>query len=417
MKKYIVFIDFNPVNSVIPVYQLGIALLGGIAFDRGWEINVIEYDCLKRESGSKKYKSEMDRADCIAVSIRNVDNTEGYNSISYLQMMEKELYYIANNYREKTVVGGAGFSILPHTILEKYTYKYGICGRGGVIFKELLENLENGNTLHDFFGEQSVFYNSYKSDFYEVEKLESIWKVFPWLYKKEKKIGFDTHVGCNKKCVYCSYPIITKDCGKKRNLGEIKEFIISAEQKNIDFLQIVDDVFNSNINYAKEVCRVIASVRKNVKLSCYLAPNIDEELAFLMKQAGFEEVVMGIDSLSDLVLNSLKKDFTVKEVLKARNILKECGIKVVYTFIIGSGYETLQTLEETKRNILLHMPDRVTMQYGIRVYPGTEICEILEGNTEDLLNPVFSFSDEISRRQFEEFTKEIKNVISERKML
>lgn len=417
MKKYIVFIDFNPVNSFIPIYQLGIALLGGIALERGWEIKVIEYDHLKMEHLSKKYKNELDRADCIAVSIRNVDNTEGYNSVSYLQIMEKELYYIADNYREKTVLGGAGFSILPYKILEKYAYKYGICGRGGVVFKELLENLENENTLQNFFGEQSVLYHNSKSDIYEVEKLKYIWSLFPWLYKKEKKIGFDTHIGCNKKCIYCSYPVITKDCGEKRSLDEIKEFIISAEQKNIDFLQIVDDVFNSNINYAKEVCRVIAFIRKNVKLSCYLSPNVDEELAFLMKQAGIEEVVMGIDSLSDLVLNSLKKDFTVKEVMKARNILKKCGIKVVYTLIIGSGYETLATLEETKRNILLHMPDKVTLQYGIRVYPGTEICERLGYDIEELLKPVFSFGNEISRRQFEEFTEEIKMVISERKML
>ena len=188
MKKYIVFIDFNPVNSRIPIYQFGIALLGGIALERGWELNVIEYDYLKMDHVLKKYKKELDRADCIAVSIRNVDNTEGYGSVSYLQMMEKELYYIAHNYREKTVLGGAGFSILPHKILEKYTYKYGICGRGGVVFKEMLKDLEVGNTLQNFFDEQSVLHNSSTSDIYADEKLEYIWNVFPWLYNKEKKI-------------------------------------------------------------------------------------------------------------------------------------------------------------------------------------------------------------------------------------
>lgn len=415
MNRSLVFIDMNPAIEQIPIYQLGICFLGGIAIEKGWNINVIEYHDL-RKLGVEYYAEELDAAKCIAVSIRNIDNTEGSCPISYLDMVKKEVRSLTAQYSQKIVLGGAGFSIFPNEIMELFKAKYGIVGRGGEKLSELLDWLDNGKEFGGFFPKKIVMSKS-MCNIYQYEKLDNIWKVIPYIEDERKKLGFDTHIGCNGNCVYCTYPSITQNQRSKRNINEICNFITMATKKEFKFLQIVDDIFNSNLIYAKEVCKGIAKVSHNLQISCYLSPQIDRELVQLLKKARITEVVMGIDSLSNVILKKMNKGFTEDEIYAARQMLKEEKINVSYTFILGSLYETIDTLEETKTNLLKHMPDKVTMQYGIRIYPKTPLFCNMEVNKEDILKPRFAVSDTVSKKRIMQFIKEAIKLTGERKML
>ena len=231
------------------------------------------------------------------------------------------------------------------------------------------------------------------------------------------RIPGDTHIGCNGQCIYCTYPQITAGQNSQREMSEIREFILEAEKKGLLNLQIVDDVFNSNLEYAKNVCREIAKVKHNIKISCYLSPYIDLSFAELLKKAGVHEVIMGIDSLSNDILVNMKKGFTEEQIYRARKMLEDVGINVVYTFIIGSAFETISTLRETEKLILKHMPDKVTLQYGMRVYPGTVLAESIRPHIEEFWSPIFIYSDELPKEIVMQTIKKIKEIFTERKML
>lgn len=415
MNKNIIFVDMNPVSEQIPIYQIGICFLGGIAIERGWKVNVIEYYELKAR-GIFSFKKDFDEADCICISIRNIDNTEGSNPISYLETINDDMQYLSKEYVDKSILGGAGFSILPYEILGIFQFKYGIVGRSGKLFKEMLEHLECKMLLQDFFP-QHIRKNEDLCDIYCYEKLNSIWSIMPYIEDERKILGFDTHIGCNGQCIYCTYPQITAGQNSQREMSEIREFILEAEKKGLLNLQIVDDVFNSNLEYAKNVCREIAKVKHNIKISCYLSPYIDLSFAELLKKAGVHEVIMGIDSLSNDILVNMKKGFTEEQIYRARKMLEDVGINVVYTFIIGSAFETISTLRETEKLILKHMPDKVTLQYGMRVYPGTVLAESIRPHIEEFWSPIFIYSDELPKEIVMQTIKKIKEIFTERKML
>ena len=415
MNRKIIFIDMNPAIEQIPIYQLGICFLGGIAIDKKWDVDIIEFSDLQA-MGLDFYKEKFDEARCIAISIRNIDNTEGSNPVSYIDIIKKEMEYLACRYSEKIVLGGAGYSILPNEILDLFNLKYGIVGRGGKSLSEMLDWLDSGNELETFFSKKIV-QSRIDCDIYQYEKLEYIWKIIPLIQNDSKKLGFDTHIGCNGYCVYCTYPNITQNRNNKRSIDEICNFIAVAQEKGINQLQIVDDIFNSDIIYAKEICKEIAKISHNIKISCYLSPDVDEELAKLMRKAGIIEAVMGIDSLSNSILNKMNKNFDEKSIYQARIKLGKEKISVAYTFIVGSLYETDETLEETKTNIFKHMPDKITMQYGIRIYPNTKLYYEMNLKSKSNLKPYFAVSKTLSKEKCLQFMSEIKRFIDERKML
>lgn len=415
MNKKIIFIDMNPANEQIPIYQLGICFLGGIAIEKGWSVDIIQYYNLQ-EHGLKYYADKLDEAKCIAISIRNIDNTEGCNPISYLDMVNSYISELSTLYSEKIILGGAGFSILPYEILKMFDLKYGIVGRGGEILSKMLDWLDSGDNFATFFS-QKIVRSGVDCNVYQYEKLEYIWNVIPYIEDKRKILGFDTHVGCNGHCIYCTYPGITQNQGSRRSLDEICKFISVAEKNGFEHLQIVDDIFNSDLEYAKYICNGIAKISHNIKISCYLSPNIDKELVQFLRKAGIVDVVMGIDSLSNIVLKHLNKGFTEEQIYMARQMLGEEGISVAYTFIVGSIFETVDTLEETKANILKHMPDKVSIQYGIRIYPGTPLFSELEVDKDYIWQPQFAVSKTVPKEKIINFIMETTGLIDERKML
>lgn len=416
MSKKLIFCDMNPANEEIPVYPLGICLLAGIAVKRGWEVKIKTYQEIEDENDREKLHKELQKADLIAISIRNLDNTEGNNPISFVRIFAPQLHYFAENFKHKAVLGGAGFSIMPERVLDEFGFLYGMIGRGGPIFTQMLFHIENGGELSHFFFRRIL--SGENEEIYKYENLNQMWPVIDEIYDEKRKLGFDTHIGCGGNCIYCTYPYITEKHVEYRSEEEIKTFIEKAYDHKIRKLQIVDDVFNNNLNFAKKVCRAIAKVNRGICLSCYLSPNVDLEFAMALKAAGFKEVIMGIDSLSDDVLKRIGKAFSERDIRNAELLLKRCGIEVVYTLIVGSRFETKHTLEETKTSLMEHLPDRVTVQYGIRVYPNTRIHDhILEFEEKDLLYPYYDTSNNITQKDFECFKLEINKKIGERKML
>lgn len=415
MKRKLVFVDMNPAIVEIPIYQIGLCYLGGIALTKGWEINIIEFHDLQCR-GIFSYINVLDSADCIGVSIRNIDNTEGSNPISYINKIKEYMQFFSERYSTKTILGGAGFSILPYEILDLFNLKYGILGRGGEKWDHLLDWIDSGGNIADFFT-QKVIYSNAECDIYKYEKLKYIWDVIPYIKNTDKVLGFDTHIGCGGHCIYCTYPKIAQQKGFKRSIQEIKLFIESAEKAGVHKLQIVDDIFNSDLLYAKEVCSVIKQVKHHINISCYLSPNVDIELAYLLFEAGIHEVVMGIDSLSNEVLCKMNKGFTEEQAYSARQLLGQAGISVIYTFIMGGPYETKETLEETKKNIIKHAPNKVTLQYGIRIYPGTPLFSQFGVDETEIWRPRFLMSENVSKREVIDTIQEIKQMVGERKML
>ena len=104
---------------------------------------------------------------------------------------------------------------------------------------------------------------------------------------------------------------------------------------------------------------------------------MDNELAGLLKRAGFIEVCFGIEAMSGPMLESLAKNFTVDDVKAAANIIHKTRIPVIWYLLVGAPGETVDTVRETFSNISRTASplDLVSIGVGIRVYNGAPIAE------------------------------------------
>ncbi len=188
--------------------------------------------------------------------------------------------------------------------------------------------------------------------------------------------------GCPYSCIYCCVNLLT---GSKKWRSRTPESIVDeikhAKKKyHITSFEFWDDNFTLDINRAKTFCKLL--IQSNLSLSWWChngirADKIDEELAFLMHDAGCTSVAFGIESGTEKVFNSIKKGEKLEDCVKAVGLLKKAGVKAVGYFILGLPDDTLESFIETVRFQRKLNLDHYT--FGLLVpYPGTEAYKIIK---------------------------------------
>jgi anaerobic magnesium-protoporphyrin IX monomethyl ester cyclase len=104
---------------------------------------------------------------------------------------------------------------------------------------------------------------------------------------------------------------------------------------------------------------------------------ISEDLAQLMKQAGCDWVLFGVESADEEILKTIKKGFTLDEVRRGVKIAAEAGISVFNSFILGLPGESWDTALKS-----LAFGDELYHKYGAKYgfhmlapLPGTELYD------------------------------------------
>ncbi len=76
----------------------------------------------------------------------------------------------------------------------------------------------------------------------------------------------------------------------------------------------------------------------------YKPRTVDEEILTAMKESGCKEIIYGIESYSQKILNNLQKGTTVKQNLHAMKLTKKAGIQTKTGIIVGNPGETWETI-------------------------------------------------------------------------
>lgn len=104
--------------------------------------------------------------------------------------------------------------------------------------------------------------------------------------------------------------------------------------------------------------------------------DIDKEVALLMKQAGFERMLIGIESANSTVLRLFKKGESLQTIRQSIDILRRVQIDIVPGFMIFNPYTTTETLE-TDLDFLEAYGFTPTLSKALRIFDGTPLQEIM----------------------------------------
>jgi radical SAM superfamily enzyme YgiQ (UPF0313 family) len=188
-----------------------------------------------------------------------------------------------------------------------------------------------------------------------------------------------TSRGCPYGCLFCS---AHKMFGRRVRFRDPGLVVDEIERLQRDFgfslINIVDDTFTVNHNHTIQVCEEM--LRRNLKIiwSAYArVDNMTEDLVALMKRAGCNAVLFGIESADEKILSTIRKGITPDIMRKGVRIASDAGLTIFTSFILGLPGESPETARRT-----LAFADELDRNYGARYgfhilapLPGTELYD------------------------------------------
>lgn len=371
-----------------PVFPLGAAYVASALMREGMTVRLFDAGMSRFPAHALRKEIKTFMPDIIGLSLRNIDNAAYPCTRYYVDEYRELIKALRMDSSAPVLLGGSAFAIFPEELMGLLRADAGVVGDGEEGMVRLCK------------GEDGPLLRAELSDLRHVEFPSGIDSIFP-SFRNYRTIGIQTARGCPHQCIYCTYPIIEGRRIRARPAKLVADeiaFLCRIHGKH-DFF-FVDSSFNADEQHMGDVCRAVISKKIPIRFSCYLVPKMNDPSLFkLLSEAGCVAVDFGTDSCCEEMLRSLRKGFTVRDVMAASDACSGANIDFCHSLIFGGPGETKETVEETVRHMDLLKPKAVVAMTGIRIYPGTEIERIalregLISSGEEMLRPRFYFYGE-----------------------
>jgi anaerobic magnesium-protoporphyrin IX monomethyl ester cyclase len=386
-----------------PYLPIGLAYIAAVLEKDAHEVKVI--DCPTLGIISTQLKSLIEDFDPNIVGITAMTPTIK-SAYTVAQTVKKT--------RPKTIVviGGPHVTFMDQQILRDVTdIDVIVRGEGEQTMLEIAQKVSNRETLYDVAGityrkDNEIVRNPDRSLMENLDELP-----FPSLkhFQLERYRIFGRRIfpvltsrGCPFQCSFC---ITSRVFGKKTRMRTPENIVNELEWlKNnygADAYTFFDDTFTLDRNRANKICDEI--VRRKIDLPWDCQTRVDQinpEIIAKIKKAGCEMITFGIESGCQSTLDAMNKKTTIEQNERGVKMIKEAGITVVTSVIIGFPGENNENTKRTLSLIQKLKPDNVFVCIATP-YPGTDLYELIkekgckmatDWNVYDTFNPVFDNS-------------------------
>jgi radical SAM superfamily enzyme YgiQ (UPF0313 family) len=346
--------------------------------------------------------------DIIGISVRNLDDVNLVRKREFVTPIKKLILSVRRVSNAKVVLGGIGFSFMPHALMEETGADFGIVGDGESAFPRLLENLNTPGNV------PGLLYKSNTGDVpvrqtepfpCSVHELPVFQRSLVDYKKYRQKGGFfniQTKRGCNHHCIYCPEPEITgRRIRTRPPESVIEELKILTSYGIRDRIFFVDSEFNIMRDHAHAVAEAIYDSGLQIRWCCSMTPaNADLALLQMMKKAGCNMIIWSVDSASEKMLHRLGKGFSVSDMMNATQYCNAIDLPYCLVLLFGGPGESFRTIDESCRNLAGNRAGFIAVSAGIRIYPKTALYNIsieeheISGAT-NLLYPVYYKHDRV----------------------
>lgn len=185
--------------------------------------------------------------------------------------------------------------------------------------------------------------------------------------------------GCPAKCIYCPAGSLFDYKVRERTVesvvAEIEECVHRYGIR--DFL-FHGDTFTLHKKWLISLCQAIIERGLDIHWGCNSrVDTIDDERADWMRRAGCWVVAFGFEHGVQEILDKMKKGARVEKAHDAVRICRRNGLQVHGFFVIGTPWETTETLDTTFEFVRQLDPDYFDFNVAYPL-PGTDLYEIVK---------------------------------------
>ena len=181
---------------------------------------------------------------------------------------------------------------------------------------------------------------------------------------------FIPHLGCKKLCAFCNQRDVTGVVEPTLEDVEnaVKSYLSWSKPRERSEISFYGGTFTAlprekMMNYIRKGVEFVENGTVNA-LRCSTRPDeIDEERVEILKNNHFETVELGVQSMSEKLLEKMRRGHSAECVGKAAELLKNAGISVGLQFMTGFPGETDEDVGISCGALSVLRPD------FIRIYP------------------------------------------------
>ncbi len=382
---------FRPIydsgNSGTPATPWGPLFVAAEPVKRGMDVAIID-ECVTPDYEARLLELLSKRPTAVGISTMTGEQLE--YALNFARLVRK--------HSDAPIVwGGIHPTLLPEQTAGHELVDYVIAGEGEFSYADLLEYLDEGrdpNGIEGLFQRGNGAVSGSVAEGYI--NLEDVPEIPYELLDMEKYVrprgdlqidrSFEvcTSRGCPHHCSFCYIKSVHTCKWRHINAGmavrRIKELV---ERFNVKCIVFREDNFFVRRKRVEEIARRLLEEKIDIKwtASCridYLASYTPEFLE-LIRESGCVLITFGVESGSKRVLDYIKKDISVEQVLDVVKKVKESGIQGTYHFMGGFPTETAGELLDTCRlidNICAIAPEAVVREMSVFTpYPGVSLLE------------------------------------------
>lgn len=179
--------------------------------------------------------------------------------------------------------------------------------------------------------------------------------------------------GCPGKCIFCAASRLSGGRYRVRSAENIIEEFKYLKSLGYKHVQIVDDTMTANLKRFNKFLDLMISENLGMTWHCESRVDIiNEELLDKVKKAGCKLMQFGVEAASQKMLDSLRKNITLEQIMNVFTWCREKEINTASCLIIGQPYDTLETVKETVKFGLKLQKLGARIVFSISTpYPGT----------------------------------------------
>jgi radical SAM superfamily enzyme YgiQ (UPF0313 family) len=159
-----------------------------------------------------------------------------------------------------------------------------------------------------------------------------------------------TSRGCPFQCEFCSKAVFQCNLRLRSPSNVVEEMQYCEKHYGVKDFRFVDDAFTINHKWLVAFCKLLLERKLNYTWNALSrVSDVSKPLLKLMKRAGCYHLKYGVESGSQKILTSIKKNTTLAQARHAIAITNNVGIESLAYFIINFPGESLASMWNTIR--------------------------------------------------------------------
>jgi radical SAM superfamily enzyme YgiQ (UPF0313 family) len=351
----------------------------------GWEVRIVE------EYGNRRWRSELIealRGDCVCFGVTSMTGPQLLHAIRACKVVREQQPDIP------IVWGGIHGSLLPEQTLRSGWADIVVVGEGEETLLRLVEALSAKKSLATVEGiaylKDGKFCATAPRPYVDLDKQPLLsYQLINMDHYRRRLFGMD-HVsfnssrGCTFRCSFCWDPVLHGRKWRAMQPGTVMEHLRRViRDYGIRGFLFTDDFFFVDLKRARGILEEVVRSGLDISISklqirADTVCHMDKEFFELLVRANVRRLTVGVESGSQAMLDFIKKDVTVEQIIEANQRLKPYPIVPVYLFMMALPGETPEQFEESIKLAVRLTDDnpRAVKTFNIYTpYPGTELYE------------------------------------------